>query len=157
MHVLHTLIHTARAAWTRSSLAATGLLLAACAPLAPDKSPLPKNLPTMQEIHRQHAEELRSAPESLEDVRTGRGPRTVREGIGDLAGYTRSAWNETELLFPTLPNPTLVMYVDPHLTEDGHPVPGYTTAFPMFERAEYALPGEAAPLPAPTGPVRGAR
>ena len=31
----------------------------------------------------------------------------------------------------------------PHLaTEERVPVPGYTTAVPLYERVEYALPGE---------------
>ena len=35
------------------------------------------------------------------------------------------------------------MYVFPHLAgETRAPVPGYTTAFPMYEQVEYALPGE---------------
>jgi len=35
-----------------------------------------------------------------------------------------------------------VMYVFPHLShEERVPVPGYATAFPMYE-LEYALPGE---------------
>ncbi|MGH7395628.1 MAG: TIGR03751 family conjugal transfer lipoprotein, partial [Candidatus Methylomirabilales bacterium] len=53
------------------------------------------------------------------------------------------AHTEIEALFPALPNPQLVLYVYPHLGEDGAPVPGYATAFPLYERVEYALPGEA--------------
>lgn len=35
------------------------------------------------------------------------------------------------------------MCVFPHLAgEESVPVPGYATAFPMYERTEYALPGE---------------
>jgi len=35
------------------------------------------------------------------------------------------------------------MYVFPHLAGEAHaPVPGYATAFPMYEQVEYALPGE---------------
>ena len=44
--------------------------------------------------------------------------------------------------FQLLPNPTLFMFVQTHLTADGSPVPGYITEFKMFERDEYALPGE---------------
>ena len=35
------------------------------------------------------------------------------------------------------------MYVYPHLAQGRYPVPGYFTAFPMYERVEYLLPGEA--------------
>jgi len=64
------------------------------------------------------------------------------EGV-DLAGYTRDAYNELNLHFPRLPNPTLVLYVYPHLAGSARvPVPGYATTFPLYERVEYALPGE---------------
>ncbi|HET9641887.1 MAG TPA: hypothetical protein VFP68_00665, partial [Burkholderiaceae bacterium] len=41
--------------------------------------------------------------------------------------------------------PDLVMHVFPHLARGRYPVPGYVTVFPMYERVEYAMPGEAAP------------
>ena len=69
--------------------------------------------------------------------------RPIATGEEALEGYTREAFNEIDVLFPRLPNPTLVMYVFPHLAgETRAPVPGYTTAFPMYEQVEYALPGE---------------
>ncbi len=35
------------------------------------------------------------------------------------------------------------MYVFPHLAgPESVPVPGYATRFPLYERVEYALPGE---------------
>ena len=72
-----------------------------------------------------------------------RGSRPLASGAAPLEGYTRDAYNEIETTFPRLPNPTLVMYVFPHLaTEERVPVPGYATTFPMYERVEYALPGE---------------
>ncbi|MGH8565473.1 MAG: hypothetical protein ACREXW_15835 [Gammaproteobacteria bacterium] len=54
------------------------------------------------------------------------------------SGYTREAHDEIEARFPVLPNPQLVLYVYPHLGEDG----AAATAFPLYERVEYALPGE---------------
>lgn len=57
--------------------------------------------------------------------------------------YTRTAQSEISQQFPRLPNPDLVMYVFPHLTADGTlPVPGYSTVFPLYNRVQYALPGE---------------
>ena len=71
------------------------------------------------------------------------GDRPPGDQESELHGYTRDAYNELNVLFPRLPNPTLVLYVFPHLAgEEGVPVPGYATAFPMYERTEYALPGE---------------
>lgn len=57
--------------------------------------------------------------------------------------YTRTAENEIQARFRRLPNPDMVMYVFPHLTEgENVPVPGYTTVFPLHARTHYALPGE---------------
>lgn len=105
-------------------------------------SVLPQGGPTMLEIYEQHGADL---------GRDGAGGARaqVRGRVGsedaDLYGYTRDAGSEIEQLFPRLPNPTLVMYVFPHLGEEGAPVPGYSTAVPMYERTEYALPGEIVP------------
>ena len=61
----------------------------------------------------------------------------------DAPAYARTAANELELLFPRLPNPDVFIYVPAHLaTELRIPVPGYTTAVPLYDRVEYALPGE---------------
>lgn len=67
-----------------------------------------------------------------------------RQSMKDYSysGYTRNAENELQVLFPRLPNPTLIMYVTPHLSASGDPVPGYSTAFPLYDRYHYALPGE---------------
>ena len=59
------------------------------------------------------------------------------------ARYTRTAANEIYRQFHRLPNPDLLMYVFPHLSgSDPVPVPGYTTLFPLYQRVQYALPGE---------------
>ena len=72
-------------------------------------------------------------------------PRAPACACGDAPGYTRTAANELELLFPRLPNPDIYIYVPAHLaTELRIPVPGYTTAVPLYDRVEYALPGEGA-------------
>ncbi|HBO6004959.1 TPA: TIGR03751 family conjugal transfer lipoprotein [Pseudomonas aeruginosa] len=57
--------------------------------------------------------------------------------------YTRTARNEVQRQFQRLPNPDLVMYVFPHLAGTAPvPVPGYTTVFPLYQRVQYAMPGE---------------
>lgn len=57
--------------------------------------------------------------------------------------YTRTARNEVHRQFQRLPNPDLVMYVYPHLAgTDPVPVPGYTTVFSLYQRIQYAMPGE---------------
>ena len=65
-------------------------------------------------------------------------PDPIRE-----RSYARTAAAELKALFPRLPNPDIYIYVPPHLaTEARLPVPGYTTAVPLYDRVEYALPGE---------------
>jgi conjugative transfer region lipoprotein (TIGR03751 family) len=97
---------------------------------------LPQDGPTMKEVYDRHFQGgAGSAPA---------GPPVGRMAGADpgLAGYTRDALNEIDRQFPRLPNPDLVMYVFPDLSDRGYPVPGYSTVLPMFERVEYALPGE---------------
>ncbi len=65
-------------------------------------------------------------------------------GMPGAAAWTRSAETELDLGFPTLPNPRLLLYVFPHLTTEGAPVPGYVTGWYLYEQAgHFALPGEA--------------
>ncbi len=75
----------------------------------------------------------------------------LRSALGDsqpMANQTAStaitqATDQVNMQFPTLPNPTLVMYVYPHFAgSDQAPVPGYYTAFSFYTRIHYALPGE---------------
>lgn len=72
--------------------------------------------------------------------------RPLEAGQGPLqenTAYTRTSQNEIYSQFKRLPNPDLVMYVFPHLAgSDPAPVPGYTTVFPLYQRVQYAMPGE---------------
>ena len=122
-----------------SALSLISLAVTGCA--TTKESVLPQDGPSMQAIYEAHIQEM-SASNPL-SIRQALGSRPIQSGASALHGYTRDATNEIEALFPRLPNPTLVMYVFPHLAgEEGVPVPGYATAFPMYERTEYALPGE---------------
>lgn len=74
-----------------------------------------------------------------------RRPIDVRQAAAtnDNDEFTRTAQNEIYSQFKRLPNPDLVMYVFPHLAgSDPAPVPGYTTVFPLYQRVQYAMPGE---------------
>ncbi|MBX8554342.1 TIGR03751 family conjugal transfer lipoprotein [Pseudomonas cichorii] len=69
--------------------------------------------------------------------------RPLQEAESPLTAYTRTAQNEIYSQFKRLPNPDLVLYVFPHLTgTDPAPVPGYSTVFPLYQRVQYAMPGE---------------
>ena len=87
------------------------------------------------------------ASRALLDAREGlRRPLTsddVQNTPAMAETYTRTAANEIHRQFPRLPNPDLVMYVFPHLGgTEPVPVPGYTTVFPLYQRVQYAMPGE---------------
>ena len=120
-------------------ISALGLIsLAGCA--STKEAVLPQDGPSMKDIYQGHIQEM-NAQDPL-SIRQELGNRPILTGDTSLHGYTRDVANEIDAIFPRLPNPTLVMYVFPHLAgEESVPVPGYATAFPMYERTEYALPG----------------
>ena len=116
----------------------TSLLLAGCT--TTKESVLPQDGPTMKAIYDRHMSGLQRAG-SRERMK---GAPLAQAGIAHYHGFVREAASELETRFPRLPNPTLVMYVYPHLSgPERSPVPGYVTTFPFYERIEYALPGEA--------------
>jgi len=110
----------------------SSLLLAGCS----SQQLIPGDGPNMLDVYERHMTDMAPAPNML---------REVQDERRDLAAYTRTAGTELNALFPKLPNPELVMYVFPHLTAKGRPVPGYTTSFTQFEADQYAMPGEIAP------------
>lgn len=122
-----------------TALGLISLVLGGCA--STKDAVLPQDGPPMKTIYEQHMRE--SGANDPKAVRESLGHRPVVDGEDSLHGYTRDAHNEIDTTFPRLPNPSLVMYVFPHLAGDeGVPVPGYVTTFPMYDRVEYALPGE---------------
>jgi conjugative transfer region lipoprotein (TIGR03751 family) len=124
---------------TAGTLVWISLALAGCA--STKEAVLPQDGPSMKAIYEAHLEAL--GAEGAASSRQALGNRPLNDGDGDLAGYARSAKTELESRFPRLPNPTLVMFVFPHLAgSERVPVPGYATTFPLYERVEYALPGE---------------
>ncbi len=107
-------------------------VLTACAGTLPP----PGDEHTLRRIYDDHATAGHSASASLQRP-------LVPASTLDLSDYTRSVHNETDTLFPKLPNPTLFLYVSPHLAGgEGFPVPGYTIPVTLFDRVHYALPGE---------------
>ena len=122
-----------------SALGLISLVLAGCA--STKEAVLPQDGPSMKTIYEGHIQEMNARDPQV--IRGELGNRPILTGEAALEGYTRDAFNEIDVLFPRLPNPSLVMYVFPHLAGEAHaPVPGYATAFPMYEQVEYALPGE---------------
>jgi conjugative transfer region lipoprotein (TIGR03751 family) len=124
-----------------SLILAIATALAGCAFSGSKEATIPSDGPTMSEVYKQHMSS------SAADSTAWRERLPLREPDDpSLTPYTRTAADEIENRFTRLPNPDLVMYVTPHLAGAGrYPVPGYTTAFPMYESVEYAMPGEVAP------------
>ena len=102
---------------------------------------LPSDGTSMKTIYTQHFNDI--GMRDTMSVRKELKSRPLEADVAALDGYSRDAFNELDAHFPRLPNPTLVMYVFPHLAgEQRVPVPGYATTFPMYRQVEYALPGE---------------
>ena len=121
------------------TIAWISLTLGGCA--STKESVLPQDGPSMKAIYDAHFEGIGADDPYV--LRRELGTRPLGDDDVDLAGYSRSAHTELETIFPRLPNPTLVMYVFPHLAgSERVPVPGYATTFTLYERVEYALPGE---------------
>ena len=81
--------------------------------------------------------------DARQDLRRALSEADTQAAPAAAAAYTRTAANEIYRQFHRLPNPDLVMYVFPHLAgSDPVPVPGYTTVFPLYQRVQYAMPGE---------------
>lgn len=130
------------------SLLMIAALLAGCSVTGPRESPLrevTEGSPTVLDVYRgKGAAAQSSAKETARD-------RLVRDSVARpiAAGDERTQryWSALEPMqqrFARVPNPDLVMVVFPHLARGKYPVPGYVTAFPMYETTEYALPGEVA-------------
>lgn len=118
-------------AWIKLSLSLvlSGWLLSGC---ASKDSVIPPSDTTMRDIYTRHMGQSQSPLQ-----------REVRAGCpNSLHAWTREPHTEHRTPFKRLQNPDLTLYVFPHLSGSGAPIPGYTTVFPMYEQVEYALPGE---------------
>jgi conjugative transfer region lipoprotein (TIGR03751 family) len=116
--------------------------LAGCTVMSgPSSSPLPTGGPTMEDIYRSHSDRA-AATGSAADRPRARLP--LRAAIEYDPGPAREeATRQIERRFARVQNPDLVMTVFPHLAQGKYPIPGYVTAFPMYESVDYLLPGEA--------------
>jgi conjugative transfer region lipoprotein (TIGR03751 family) len=135
---------------TRVILFVVGVSLGACG--TSPKNIIRQDGPTVLDIMRGTGGEVAQSDAQ------GTGPRDAlpvvarrigATSIGHMA-YTRDAVNEVRQLFPTLPNPTIALYIHAHPVVDPNtgetlPVPAYTTAFPLYSRVEFAMPGELPP------------
>lgn len=102
---------------------------------------LPDNGRTIADIYSEHFSDI--GFNGTLATRDAINHRPVHGNDHDLDGFVRDAYNELDRHFPRLPNPTLVLFVYPHLTgADRVPIPGYATTFTLYRQVEYALPDE---------------
>ena len=133
--------------WTLSKASAlfgVALLIAGCA--TNKQNLLPANA-TMLDIWNRETGGPSGANRQLLDARAALrrplSPTANERGLREQSTYTRTAQTEIDSQFHRLPNPDLAMYVFAHLAgTDPVPIPGYTTVFPLYQRVQYALPGE---------------
>lgn len=111
-------------------------LLSGCTTCA---NAIPNHEPTMAEIYEQTLYDTNS--ESIEKARL-HVQKIQQAALNQSNPKAETAEYETTP-FPMLPNPPLIMYVYPHLSSENEaPVPGYKTAFNLYERNYYAMEGE---------------
>lgn len=66
----------------------------------------------------------------------------LTEGYAPNSAYSLAHVNELRRDFRKVPNPEIVAYVFPHISDGELPVPGYFTMFHLYERDHYALEQE---------------
>lgn len=123
---MHPVIKTVFVIWI-------SLVMSACA--GPKKQVVAKDAKTMQQVY----EEKFGSTGVVDNTHL---KRPAQDGAVDLRGYTRDAAIELNALFPVVPNPTLIMFIYPHVTSAGREVPGYSSRLKMYQGEHYAMPGE---------------
>ena len=100
----------------------------------PDERPLPQSGQTMTQIYQEQmiAGNGDSMPLSAHNQRAL---------ITDRHSTTLTSDNALNVTFSRVPNPTLTLFVYPHLKGE-MPIPGYSTGLFLFDKDHYALPGE---------------
>ena len=62
-------------------------------------------------------------------------------GRGESLEHNGTA-NANQNVFRELDNPTLFLYIEPHVTKGGTYLPGMTVPYKQYNKVEFALPGE---------------
>ena len=107
--------------------------LASCS--SQNKKLVDEDIPTMKEVYQ--GKFHTNAGLDRKDV-----TREIRGGERDLNSLVRDEIQPIRAAFRYLPNPILTMYIYPHLTDAGTPVPGYATFFKFYEKDHIGLPSE---------------
>ena len=132
-------------------LCSSVLMLSGCA--SPGKNMIPQGgAMTMTQIYRQETGMSLSGQDSRV---TGNTVPEIRHHLivseapskapSKTIDYTATAKNEVNTLFKRLPNPTVPLYVYPHLVHlngEAYPKPGITTDFFLYRSNHFAMPNE---------------
>jgi conjugative transfer region lipoprotein (TIGR03751 family) len=111
------------------------LLLNACTSNVISSGNVPESGLTVSELYHQ----------SMEETNASWTAPHYRAKPADYEGYTRTAANEVHTLFKPLDNPSVPIFVYPHVALIGDEQllkPGYTTAFFLYKQNQFALPSE---------------
>jgi len=116
--------------------------LAGCA--SEPKSIFPEGDMTMAQIYNQQtgSGDSSGAVYSVQQIKQALPQLSTKP---EYVAYTQTAQNQTTALFKPLPNPSIPLYIYPHLVKmgaDAVPVPGYTTSFFLYDQNNYTLPSE---------------
>lgn len=114
---------------------ASVLLLNACASRSVATGRIPEDGLTVSQIYHQSVQESEVSWTA---------PR-YRAKKTHYDGYTRTASNEVESLFKPLDNPSIPIFVYPHVALIGDEQllkPGFTTAFFLYKQNQFALASE---------------
>lgn len=104
-----------------------------------DKQLLPDSGATTAEI-------IEGTPQAESYYGNGQKAPYIGEAIAPFfqssSRYSNAHLAELRGDFQRVPNPEIIGYVYPHLNNNDMPIPGYFTAFLLYERQHYALAAE---------------
>ncbi len=111
----------------RIQIALLAVLVSGCGS-SPKKVIFDKDNPTMESILQGNAKESLTYP----DKAHGRDESLAYNGTN----------HPNQNVFRELDNPTLFLYIEPHVTKGGTYLPGMTVPYKQYNKVEFALPGE---------------
>ncbi|MDF9399125.1 hypothetical protein [Vibrio sp. 1180_3] len=115
------------------------LLIAGCGTTVGKKEQIiPPSELSMKDVYDRHGTGASGAHQTAKLVVS----RPANGAELSLDAYQQNRLNERPT-FRKLPNPTIYIYFAPTLSKDGRmPIPAWMTEFQMYDKDEYALPGE---------------
>ncbi len=106
------------------------------------KTAMPPSSMTMSQIYNKE-----TSPSSGQGGQQTYAPDKLPEinGYVNYKDYTRTAQNETHSQFKLYPNPSVPIYIFPHLASfngTSAPIPAYSSSFYVYKENHYAMPAE---------------